>query len=68
MGASNRQMKPNPPLLAGFILLFIPYFAYSADFLIQPPQKSMTNSIQNGEKPLSGQNKCAKSAKPLELY
>ena len=41
MGASNRQMKPNPPLLAGFILLFIPYIAYSADLLIQPPPKSM---------------------------
>ena len=26
--------------MAGFILLFIPYIAYSADFLIQPPPKS----------------------------
>lgn len=34
-------MKPKFPVLAGFILFFLPYFAHSADFLIQPPPKSL---------------------------
>ena len=34
-------MKPKFPIIAGFILLLLPYIAHSADFLIQPPPKSM---------------------------
>jgi len=34
-------MKPKFPVIAGFILLFVPYITYSADFLIQTPPKSL---------------------------
>ena len=34
-------MKPKSSIAAGFILLLIPYFAHSADFVIQPPPASM---------------------------
>ena len=34
-------MKPKSSIAAGFILLLIPYFAHSVDFVIQPPPSSM---------------------------
>ncbi len=37
-------MKSKSPIIAGFILLFIPYVAHSADFLTQPPPQSMDKS------------------------
>lgn len=34
-------MKAKFPVIAGFILLLVPYITYSADFLIQTPPKSL---------------------------
>ncbi len=43
-------MKPKFSITTGFILLLIPYFAHSADFLIQPPPPSMDKFYIEREK------------------
>ncbi len=47
---SSLQIQPRLSLIAGFIFLFIPYIAYSADYLISPPPKSLDKFYLEREK------------------